>query len=216
REIRADPDKLLERADGEPLVLGVGEVLPFSFARRRAASLPVDVSRTLESVLCTVALDLVHVHDPFQPSAASTALRHSRALNVGHFHAPTERILSTQLTRPLSRLLFGRLDARAASYRSTRELMQRFFPAEYRVILPAADDPSTKAAGHALVMIAREERAARDSPARAGRPRRTCRLASACLRGTARRGPLRTRVRARRRADAGRPARAPDDSARAG
>ena len=29
------------------------------------------------------------------PSVASTALRHSRALNVGTFHAPTERIVES-------------------------------------------------------------------------------------------------------------------------
>ena len=29
----------------------------------------------------------MHVHEPFAPSAASAALRHSRALNVGSFHA---------------------------------------------------------------------------------------------------------------------------------
>ena len=63
-----------------------------------------------------MALDVVHVHEPFAPSASSIALRHSRALNVGSFHAPTERILSTQLTRPLGRMLFARLDARVASF----------------------------------------------------------------------------------------------------
>ncbi|MBV8949181.1 MAG: histidinol-phosphatase, partial [Solirubrobacterales bacterium] len=42
REIRTQPEALLERAEAEPLVLGVGEVLPFSPTRRRAASLPVD------------------------------------------------------------------------------------------------------------------------------------------------------------------------------
>ncbi len=148
REIRAEPEQLLERARGEPLVLGVGEVLPFSFARRRAASLPVDVARTLESVLSAVTLDLVHVHEPFAPSAASTALRHSRALNVGSFHLPTERILSTQLTRPLTRLLFSRLDVRIASYRATAELMQRFFPAALPRHHPgrrAAATPSARA-----------------------------------------------------------------------
>ena len=45
-------------------------------------------------------LDFVHVHEPFAPSAASAALRHSRALNVGSFHAATERLLSTQVARP--------------------------------------------------------------------------------------------------------------------
>lgn len=163
RAIRAEPDALLERAEGEPLVLGVGEVLPFSFARRRAASLPVDVSRTVESVLASVTLDLVHVHEPFQPSAAGTALRHSRALNVGSFHAPTERILSTQLTRPLSRLLFSRLDVRIASYHATAELLQRYFPAAYRVVTPGAAPvarPERASDDVELLLTATEERAA--------------------------------------------------------
>jgi glycosyltransferase involved in cell wall biosynthesis len=160
RALRGSPDQLLERASQDgPVVLGVGEVLPFSPTQRRAASLPVDVARTIEDALTTLSLDLVHVHEPFAPSASSSALRHSRALNVGSFHMPTERILSTQLTRPLSRLLFSRLDARTASYQATADLMQRFFPAEYRVILPAADAPEG-GPGQELVMIAREERAA--------------------------------------------------------
>jgi hypothetical protein len=106
---------------------------------------------------------VVHVHEPFQPSAASTALRHSRALNVGSFHAPTERILSTQLTRPLSRLLFSRLDVRIASYRATAELMQRFFPARYRVVTPGAVQPASAARSNdevQLLLVATEERAA--------------------------------------------------------
>jgi predicted metal-dependent phosphoesterase TrpH/glycosyltransferase involved in cell wall biosynthesis len=162
RALRGRPQALFERADGQPLVLGVGEVLPFSPTQRRAASLPVDVARTIDDALTGLTLDVVHVHEPFAPSASSSALRHSHALNVGSFHAPTERILSTQLTRPLSRLLFGRLDARTASYRATRDLMQRFFPAEYQVILPGADSPSRRDTGDGveLVMIAKEERAA--------------------------------------------------------
>jgi glycosyltransferase involved in cell wall biosynthesis len=162
RSIRAKAESLVQEATGSPLVLGVGEVLPFSGAGRRAASLPVDVARTIEDVLSTLPLDVVHVHEPFAPSAASSALRHSRALNVGGFHVPTERVLSTQLARPLTRLLFSRLDARVVSYGATRELMERFFPAEYRVITPGAEqverqetrDPAE------VVMVAGEERAA--------------------------------------------------------
>ncbi|MGA2928902.1 MAG: glycosyltransferase [Solirubrobacteraceae bacterium] len=160
RAIRSERESLLGQA--QPRVLAVGEVLPFSPTRRRAASLPVDVARTIEDALTALALDVVHVHEPFAPSASSVALRHSRALNVGSFHAPTERILSTQLARPLSRLLFGRLDARTASYGATRELMARFFPSEYAVIrpgavvLPSDRDPHTV---H-LALVAEEERAA--------------------------------------------------------
>ncbi len=165
RALREQPGELLERARSEPVVLGVGEVLPFSPTRRRSASLPLDIARTIEEALETLALDVVHVHEPFAPSAASAALRHSRALNVGSFHAPTERVLSTQLARPLSRLLFGRLDARTATYRATRDLLQRYFPAEYRVILPGGVDapPAVAPADGAPVRIffsAGEERAA--------------------------------------------------------
>jgi hypothetical protein len=139
KAIRSRPDRLLQRAGSEPLVLGVGEVLPFAPTRRRAASLPVDVARTIEDVLTDLPVDIVHVHEPFAPSASSVALRHSRALNVASFHAPTERLLSTQLARPLSRMLFRRLDARIASYRATRDLIQGYFPGDYDVIHPGAD-----------------------------------------------------------------------------
>jgi glycosyltransferase involved in cell wall biosynthesis len=164
KTIRSRPEDLLEDAIGEPVVLGVGEVLPFAPTRRRAASLPVDVARTIEQALTTLALDVVNVHEPFAPSASSVALRHSRALNVGSFHAPTERVLSTQLTRPLSRLLFARMDARTASYAATRKLLQRFFPGDYQVILPGADERAATdrvpSPVPELVMIATEERAA--------------------------------------------------------
>ncbi len=162
RALRNRGDRLLDDASGKPIVLGMGEVLPFSGARRRAASVPVDVARTIEDAFGSLPLDVVHVHEPFAPSAASAALRHSHGLNVGSFHAPTERILSTQLTRPLTRLLFSRLDARTASYRSTSELMQRFFPGEYRVIAPGADplERSDQDEHVEILMIASEERAA--------------------------------------------------------
>ncbi len=162
RAIRARPAQLLADAEGEPVVVGVGEVLPFAPARRRAASLPVDVARTIEEALSTLALDIVNVHEPFAPSASSVALRHSHALNVATFHAPTERILSTQLTGPLSRLLFARLDARVASYAATRTLIQRYFPGEYRLIAPGADPAPERPANAVpeLAMIVTEERAA--------------------------------------------------------
>jgi glycosyltransferase involved in cell wall biosynthesis len=160
RALRTRPESLLR--EGEPLVLGVGEVLPFSPTRRRAASLPVDVARTIEDALAVLALDVVHVHEPFAPSASSVALRHSRALNVGSFHAPTERVLSMQFTGSMTRRLFARLDARTASFRATRELMAPFFPGDYEVVLPAAEvEPHVPRGDRVeLLLCAEEERAA--------------------------------------------------------
>jgi glycosyltransferase involved in cell wall biosynthesis len=137
---RDDPSVLLPEPGAPPRVLAVGDVLPdLPGSSRRAPALSVDVSRTIENLLTILALDICHVHEPFAPSTSSAALRHSRALNVGTFHAPTERLLSTQVARKVVQLVLGRLDARTASFGATRELMQRFFPAEYRVLMPGAD-----------------------------------------------------------------------------
>jgi hypothetical protein len=147
-----------------PRVLAVGEVLPElpTAARRRAPGLPVDVTRTLEGLLARTPLDVVHVHEPFAPSIASAALRHSRALNVGTFHAPAERLVSTQLARRVVELVFGRLDARLASYAATAELMRRFFPGDYGVILPGADCSAAPRAGGRvrIAFVDAEERGA--------------------------------------------------------
>jgi hypothetical protein len=135
RDARQRPASLLEGPDeGGPRVLAIGEVfdVPGAYSRRTRA-LPVDVSRTIEHLLSLVALDFVHVHEPFAPSASSAALRYSRALNVGSFHGPPERLLST-LGRRFVESFFGRLDARTASSVATAELMQRHFPASYEVL----------------------------------------------------------------------------------
>jgi predicted metal-dependent phosphoesterase TrpH/glycosyltransferase involved in cell wall biosynthesis len=150
RAAREDPAALLEgTGDGVPRLLGVGEVLPFQPSRKRAVSLPIDVARTIEQLFSIAPLDLAHIHEPFAPSAASAALRHSRALNVGSFHSTTERILSTQVARRVVELFLGRLDARVASYEATREQLQRWFPADYRVVLPGADPPRSGGTGGA-------------------------------------------------------------------
>ena len=91
------------------------------------------------------------MHEPWAPSAGSVALRHSKALNVGSFHAPVERVLSTQVARRFVELFFGRLDARTASYEATAALLQRYFPSPYRLLRPATGP---------------EERVERDGPLR--------------------------------------------------
>jgi hypothetical protein len=130
-----------ERAGGDagPAVLAVGSGLPLPHGPRpRAAPLPLDVSRTLERLLEGVEFDIVHVHDPFAPSVASAALRHSRSLNVGSFHEPSERVLSTQVARPLVEIFLGRLDARTVSSRTTAGLIERYFPGSYELLEPGA------------------------------------------------------------------------------
>ncbi|MEJ7824705.1 MAG: PHP domain-containing protein [Solirubrobacteraceae bacterium] len=140
-----DPVELLPEPGAPPRVLAVGDAMPdLPGAGRRAPALPVDVSRTIEDLLTILPLDICHVHEPFAPSTSSAALRHSRALNVGTFHTPTERLLSTQVARKVVQLVLGRLDMRTASFAATRQLLQRYFPADYRLLLPGADAPAPR------------------------------------------------------------------------
>src|SRR6201991_5131461 len=135
RAAREQPETLFD-PDGGVRVLGVGELLFNSTRRAINPAPPIDIARTIEDVLSIAPLDFLHVHEPWAPSAGSVALRHSRALNVGSFHQPVERVLSTQVARRFVELFFGRLDARTASYEATAELLNRYFPASYRLLRP--------------------------------------------------------------------------------
>jgi len=160
KALRSDLDAIFDEP-GRAGMLAVGQSLPFR--RAGAVSLPLDVSRTLEDLLDRAELDFVHVHEPFAPSAASAALRHSRALNVGTFHSTTERFVSTQVARPIVELLFGRLDGRTASFAATRDLVDRYFPGDYRVVQPGADPVGGDGAAERppeIVLSAEEERGA--------------------------------------------------------
>jgi predicted metal-dependent phosphoesterase TrpH/glycosyltransferase involved in cell wall biosynthesis len=136
RALKNDPEALWAEP-GCASMLAVGQSLPFR--RGGSVSLPLDVSRTIAEFLERAELDFLHVHEPFAPSAASAALRHSRALNVGTFHSTTERFVSTQVARRVVELLFGRLDGRTATFAATRDLVERYFPGHYTVIRPGAD-----------------------------------------------------------------------------
>src|SRR4051794_15928358 len=152
RAARERPDELFD-PDGGVRVLGVGELLFAGSRKGINPAPPVDIARTIEEVLAIAPLDFVHVHEPWAPSAGSVALRHSRALNVGSFHAPAERVLSTQVARKFVELFFGRMDARTTSYETTAELLARYFPASYRLLRPG---------------VTAEARHAHDGPLRIG------------------------------------------------
>ncbi len=125
RAARTRPESLLEGTDtGAPRVVAIGEVL--------------DVARTLEELLGRTPLDFVHVHDPIAPSASSTALRYSRALNVGSFHSGDERLLPKTLTRRFTDTFLARLDARIESDDPGVEQVE----AIYRELAARRHDPS--------------------------------------------------------------------------
>ncbi len=136
RLLRDTPQTALPDAGEAPLILAVGSA-PISSAAipgvGRVPALAVDATRTVDDVLSTLPLDLVHVHEPFGPSISTAALRHSRSLNVGTFHLPAERFIAGMgsgpaIGRKRSERLLGRLDDRLATSSTTASLVARSFP----------------------------------------------------------------------------------------
>jgi predicted metal-dependent phosphoesterase TrpH len=140
---------------------GVSEEL----VRRGHDVLRVAAGDPVKRLLGGSSLDIVHVHEPFAPSVSSAALRHSSALNVATFHAPQERVLSTQVARPLVEIFFGRLDARTVATVPTRELLERYFAGPYELVEPAGPGRDWAAVADEVEAIYRRVIARRHDPA---------------------------------------------------
>jgi predicted metal-dependent phosphoesterase TrpH len=122
-----------------PVTEFVGRVAD-ELERRGHEVLRIGTGEPVKRLLASSPPDIVHVHEPFAPSVASAALRHSYSLNVATFHAPQERVLSTQVARPLVEIFFGRIDARTVTSAATAELLDGYFPASYELIEPGGSE----------------------------------------------------------------------------
>jgi predicted metal-dependent phosphoesterase TrpH len=118
----------------------------------------------VKKLLGSTPLDIVHVHEPFAPSVSSAALRHSYSLNVATFHAPQERVLSTQVARPLVEIFFGRLDARTVTAPATAELLEGYFPGDYELVEPGGPDRGWEQVAAELEALYRRLAARRHDP----------------------------------------------------
>ncbi len=84
--------------------------------------------------------DVIHVHEPLVPGLSQQVLRLSHTLTVGTFHAASYSSMysTSQLayasTYPLLRPLFRRLAGCIAVSTVARQFVQRYFPADYRII----------------------------------------------------------------------------------
>jgi predicted metal-dependent phosphoesterase TrpH len=123
----------------EDPVNGFVERLSTELEGRGHEILRVGTGDPVKKLLAATPFDIVHVHEPFAPSVSSAALRHSFSLNVATFHAPQERVLSTQVARPLVEIFFGRIDARTVTSPATAALLDGYFPASYELVEPGGE-----------------------------------------------------------------------------
>lgn len=90
--------------------------------------------RRVQKILRQEHFDVIHLHEPLMPALCPMVLLHSRAVNVGTFHAYRERFSGYRYGRFLLRRFFDRIDGLVAVSRAARDYVHQYFPGQYTVI----------------------------------------------------------------------------------
>ncbi|HID86390.1 MAG TPA: glycosyltransferase family 1 protein [Anaerolineae bacterium] len=114
-------------------VSGAVHPLPFSGSVARV-SLSPRVYHRVKRILREGQFDIVHLHEPMSPILPLAVLRHSKAINVGTFHAYRESHAIYEYGKRLFEPFFERLDGRIAVSEAALDTVARYFPGEYTII----------------------------------------------------------------------------------
>jgi len=104
------------------------------------------LARRARDVVRASGFDVVHYHEPLLPTLPLLVLHAHPGVNVGTFHASAESSAAYRWARPFLARYFSRLHARIAVSAPARELAERYFPGDYRII-PNGVDTRRFAAG---------------------------------------------------------------------
>ena len=119
----------------DPNVYRVGSVVPIkangSVAR---ITLSLNLSGQVKRILQHEQFDVVHIHEPLMPALPLTVLAHSKALNIGTFHAFSQSNIGYYYGRPVLRYFVGKLDGRIAVSRPAVDFISQYFEGYYEVI----------------------------------------------------------------------------------
>jgi phosphatidylinositol alpha-mannosyltransferase len=121
-------------------VYRVGGIVAFSGS---GSSVRITLSprayRRIKSILADEQFDIVHCHEPLMPLLPLVVLRHSKAVNIGTFHAYRESHAGYYYGRRILQRVMGRLHGRICVSTASLELVQRYFPGDYRIIPNGVD-----------------------------------------------------------------------------
>lgn len=114
-------------------VSGAVASFPFSGSNVRLSINP-QVYQRVKKILKKEQFDVVHAHEPAAPLLCPVVLRHSKAVNVGTFHAYRETNTVYQMARPLLRPVYNKLNGRIFVSQAVRDFTLAQFPGDYRII----------------------------------------------------------------------------------
>jgi phosphatidylinositol alpha-mannosyltransferase len=89
----------------------------------------------LKKILREENFDILHIHEPMLPWLPVNALRLSKTINIGTFHAYHPHSIGYTLWKPyLKNISFKQLHGVIAVSPAAREFHMKFFPGDYRII----------------------------------------------------------------------------------
>lgn len=116
-------------------VYKVGGIVPFPGSGSVVRiTLSPRAYRRIKSILNEEQFDIIHCHEPLMPLLPLVVLRHSKTVNIGTFHAYRESHIGYYYAKPLLRRFMGRLHGRICVSDASWQLVNRYFPGEYRII----------------------------------------------------------------------------------
>jgi len=95
--------------------------------------------RRVKSILAEETFDVIHCHEPLMPLLPMVVLRHSKTINIGTFHAYRESHAGYYYGRRLLQRVMGRLHGRICVSPAAHQLVNRYFPGDYRIIPNGVD-----------------------------------------------------------------------------
>lgn len=107
--------------------------VPFSGSIARITLSP-RVWRRVKHILDEGQFDIVHLHEPLTPLLPLAVLRHSRAVNVGTFHAYRESHMAYKRAKRLAMPFYNRLDGLIAVSEEARNNIAPYFGGQFTII----------------------------------------------------------------------------------
>lgn len=90
--------------------------------------------RTVKRILNDEQFDVIHCHEPLMPVLPLVVLRHSKTVNIGTFHAYRESHIGYYYAKPILQRFMRRLHGRICVSAAAFEMVNRYFPGQYRII----------------------------------------------------------------------------------
>jgi phosphatidylinositol alpha-mannosyltransferase len=128
----ASPD-VGETDDGHLYQLGTSVPLKTNGSTSRITLSPA-VTWRVRQFLQAQHFDVIHIHEPMTPMLPLGVLLHSKAVNVGTFHAARPSNVLYHYTKAILDMFFEKLDARIAVSEAAREFIDSYFPADYDIV----------------------------------------------------------------------------------